>query len=261
MSEMRSSSRLPRNEPNAGPPSCFSAPSTRNGSLFVHGPPQKFPGTPSSGYDTSPSGPSADACSTPSTNSHRNPLLACRWTATWCHWLSTTDVVPQIVRSPVPSPDTPNTTTPPAIETPNLRSWLKRSRSTTMLPLIHAVFAPQVTAAALLSAAAALIQNSIVKSVAPASTGPPGNAFADSSTRILTRSTSLLPVALNASENPDAKATLERSENANAAMAAMPRRSPGTSVLGAPPRIVCPPQRCPSGRDQVARVHGAQPAL
>ena len=69
------------------------------------------------------------------------------------------------MRSPVPSPLTPKTTVPPATETPNFRSRPERSRSTRTLPAFQSAFVPHGTLFAVLSAAAARIQNSIVKSV------------------------------------------------------------------------------------------------
>ncbi len=122
-------------------------------------------GVASSGYETSPSGPSPSASRMPSTKIHIRPSERRRSTATWCHRQSRTPREPQIVRSPVPSPLTPKTTAPPAIETPNFRSRPDRSRSTTTLPSLHATLAPQATAGAVSSEASAFIQNSIEKSL------------------------------------------------------------------------------------------------
>ncbi len=106
----------------------------------------------------------------------------------------------QSVRLPVPFPETPNTTLPPASAIPYLRSAPKRSRSTTTLPAVHAWLAPQVTAGAAFCAALPISQNSSVKSVAPTSAGGPGRAVSGSSMRILTRSTSAAPAPEKRSE-------------------------------------------------------------
>jgi hypothetical protein len=72
-----------------------------------------------------------------------------------------------------------------------------------MLPSIHAMFAPQATPAAGLSAAVARRNRSIVKSSAPTSTGGPGSALGGgSSTRIFTRSMSPTPFPKKRSERP-----------------------------------------------------------
>ncbi len=131
----------------------------------------------------------------------------------------------------MPSPLTPKTTTPPAIETPNLRSAPARSRSTITLPSTQAVFAPQETGAAVLSAAAAFIQNSIVKSPAPTSAGGPGFALAGSSTGILTRSTSGAPLPWKRSEDA---ADAAAGANASSAASARDRRTARGTVGRAP---------------------------